>query len=98
MEKGKGCDRLFLIQKGFVKGTNLSVGSTQYADLKLGPGDHFGEGPIVTGNPSPGTVTAMTDGMAWFLTKERFMKMLGHLDLKELLRRSRHKRLLVRFI
>jgi cAMP-dependent protein kinase regulator len=95
IRKGEEGETLFIITEGYVAATDISIGGTKYADLSLGPGDYFGERPIVMGTPNAATVTAATDGKAWFLTKERFLGTLGHLNLNELIRKSQERKILV---
>jgi CRP-like cAMP-binding protein len=96
VRKGEAGETMFIIKEGYIRGTDISVGTTDYADVRLGPGDFFGERCIVTGEAYIGTATAATDGTAWTLTKERFLHTVGHLNLKELVIKSQAKKLLVR--
>jgi CRP-like cAMP-binding protein len=93
--KGGVGETLFIIKEGWIQGTDISVGTTKYADIRLGKGEYFGERPIVTGEPNPANVTALTDGTAWILTKERFQKVVGHLNLEEFVLKAQDKKLLM---
>jgi cAMP-dependent protein kinase regulator len=95
-EKGDEVLGLYIIKEGHVKGTDISFGSTNYADIRFGPGDSFGEGSLIAGTPAAATVTAFTDCVMWILTKERFFRTLGHLDLKQLVQCTQDVKLLVR--
>jgi CRP-like cAMP-binding protein len=94
--KGDVGETLFILKEGWIQATDISVGTTKYADIRLGPGEYFGERPIVTGKPNPGNAIALTDGTAWVLTKERFQKVVGHLNLEEFVLKAQDKKLLVR--
>lgn len=95
-DKGEEIQALVMIKQGFVRGTNLKAGgSTSLADIRLGPGQSFGERVIITGEKVTGTVYAETDVMAFFLTKERFLKTVGHLNLNDLMRQSADSKMLV---
>ena len=93
--KGEVGETLFIIKEGWIQGTDISVGTTKYADIRLGPGEYFGERAIITGQPNAANVTALTDGTAWILTKERFQKVVGHLNLDEFVLKAQDKKLLV---
>jgi cAMP-dependent protein kinase regulator len=95
IRKGDEGETLIIIKEGHLLATDISIGKTKYADSFLGPGDFFGERPIVMGTPNVATVTATTDGKAWFLTKERFLRTLGHLNLDELIRKGQERKILV---
>lgn len=95
IRKGEEGETLIIIKEGHVLATDISIGGTKYADVSLGPGEYFGERPIVMGTPNVGTVTATTDGKAWFLTKERFLRTLGHLNLNEMIRKGQERKILV---
>ncbi|KAL3934243.1 MAG: hypothetical protein SGARI_003477, partial [Bacillariaceae sp.] len=95
IEKGSNLHGLCVVKEGHLKATDISIGSTKYADIRFGPGESFGEGVLLSGDPSPGTVTASTNAVVWILTKERFFRILGHLDLKQLIRQSQNAKFLV---
>lgn len=96
VRKGEAGETMFIIKEGYIRGTDISIGTTDYADIRLGPGDFFGERCIVTGEAYQGTATAATDGRAWTLSKERFLHTVGHLNLNELVIKSQAKKILVR--
>lgn len=84
VNKDEEIQGLYIVKEGTVKVTNVSVGSTKYADIRFGPGECFGEGALVAERPTAGDATAATDCVIWILTKERFFRTLGHLDLEKL--------------
>ena len=94
-QKGDEGGPLIIVKEGYVLVTDISVGSTKYADLRLGPGDSFGEALLVTGGGYQGTATAATDVTAWFLSKERFLYTLGDLDMNDAILKSLDKKILV---
>ena len=85
-----------IIKEGWLQATDISVGTTKYADIRLGPGEYIGERQFVTDQPSPANVTALTDGVAWVLHKERFQKVVGHLNLEQVILKAQDKKVLVR--
>lgn len=93
--KGQEGDTLYILKEGWIEVTDISVGTTKFADLRLGPGDYFGERPIVTGEPVAGNVTCLTHGVAWIMTKQRFQQCVGHLHLEELVMKAQDAKLLV---
>jgi cAMP-dependent protein kinase regulator len=97
VEKGDEVLGLYIMKEGYVKGTDISIGSTNYADIRFGPGDSFGEGSLIDGTPAVATVTASTDCVLWVLSKERFFRTLGHMDLKGLVQHARDVKLVVSF-
>jgi cAMP-dependent protein kinase regulator len=96
-KKGDEVLGLGIIKEGYVHGSDISFGSTNYADIRFGPGDSFGEGSLISGTPSAATVIASTDCVMWILTKERFFRILGHLDLKQLVHHAQDVKLVVSF-
>lgn len=93
--KGAEATTFFIIKEGFVAGTDISIGTTKYANIRIGPGEFFGEGSIVAGTPLVGTVMALTDGTVYTLSKERFLRTLGHFDLRALAKKGQDTKLLV---
>jgi CRP-like cAMP-binding protein len=82
--KGDEIQGIYILKEGRIKVTDISLGSTKFADIRFGPGECFGERALVTETPGVGNVTAITDCVVWVLSKERFFRLLGHLDLKQL--------------
>lgn len=95
-EKGQAGDTLYILKEGWLQASDVSIGSTKYADFRLGPGDHFGEGTIISGMPVAGNATCLTDGVVWIMTKYRFQQCVGHLDLDDLVAKGTDTKLLVR--
>lgn len=74
VRKGADGDTFYVIQEGNVKITNITIGSTDYEDQTLGPGDYFGERALVTREPRTANCIAKTDGIALTIDKETFEK------------------------
>ena len=94
--KGQEGGTLFIIKEGWVQGTDISIGTTKFADICLGPGEYFGERAIVTGEPAVGNVACLTDGMAWIMSKDRFQRTVGRLNLDDLILKAQDKKYMVR--
>ena len=48
VNKGDEGDTFYVIQEGKVRVTDITIGSTNYEDQTLGPGDYFGERALVS--------------------------------------------------
>lgn len=94
-KKGEPLLGLYIVKEGHMKAVDVSIGSTKYADVRFGPGEAFGEGVLISGEPSPATVVCSTNSVLWVLTKERFFRILGHLDLQELIGQTQNAKFLV---
>jgi cAMP-dependent protein kinase regulator len=86
--KGEEITFLLIVKEGEVKATDISIGSTKFADIKVGPGRVVGERAIIYNEPSVGNLTAATNCEVFVLSKERFYRILGHLDLEQMLKRA----------
>jgi cAMP-dependent protein kinase regulator len=93
VRKGEDGDTFYVIQEGKVKVTDITIGSTDYEDQTLGPGDYFGERALVTKEPRTANCIAKTDGIALTIDQETFEKVVGKLAL--LTMKSEDKRKLV---
>jgi len=93
IEKGKTISAFYVIQEGTIRATDITIGNKKYEDVTLGPGHHFGERAILTGDPSVANGIAQTDGVALKIDKETFTMVLG--DLSQLILKSRDKTKLV---
>jgi len=92
-DEGRG---MYIMAEGHVVATDVTLGGKKLADVRMGPGEHFGERAIVTGEPYIATVNAETDGAAWFLSKVKFQQHLGRVNLTELVLKAQDRKLLVR--
>lgn len=93
--KGEAGDAFFVIQEGNCKVTDISVGTSTFEDVALGPGDYFGERALVTSEPRAANVVAESNGIAMRIDKETFETVLG--NLKRLIVKSQDKARLVSF-
>eukprot|EP00523_Entomoneis_sp_CCMP467_P000550 CAMPEP_0168755392 /NCGR_PEP_ID=MMETSP0724-20121128/20044_1 /TAXON_ID=265536 /ORGANISM="Amphiprora sp., Strain CCMP467" /LENGTH=879 /DNA_ID=CAMNT_0008804003 /DNA_START=171 /DNA_END=2810 /DNA_ORIENTATION=+ len=77
VKKGDPGDAFYVIQEGQVWIKNISVGSTTYEDIVLGPGQHFGERALITSEPRAANVVGKTSGVAFSINRSTFEKVLG---------------------
>lgn len=92
--KGEQGDTFYVIQEGEVRVTDITIGSTDYEDQTIGPGDHFGERALVTKEPRSANCIGKTEGIALCIDLETFQKGLGNLSV--LTMKSEDTRKLVR--
>jgi cAMP-dependent protein kinase regulator len=95
VRKGEGSDTFYVIQEGEVRVTDITMGSTDYEDQTLGPGEYFGERALVTKEPRTANCIGKTKGIALSIDKETFEKVVG--NLAHLTMKSEDKRKLVRY-
>jgi small-conductance mechanosensitive channel/CRP-like cAMP-binding protein len=69
LERGVVLDSLFLIASGVLSVTHPE-GTRWVEILRLGPGDHFGEIALLTGEGAWGRITALTPAVAYELPKK----------------------------
>jgi small-conductance mechanosensitive channel len=69
LDRGVVLDSLFLIASGVLSVTHLD-GTRWVEILRLGPGDHFGEIALLTGEGAFGRITALTPAVAYELPKK----------------------------
>jgi cAMP-dependent protein kinase regulator len=91
--KGEQGDIFYVIQEGTVRVTEITIGSTDYEDQTLGPGDYFGERALVTKEPRSANCIGKNKGIALCIDMETFEKVLGNLSV--LTMKSEDKRKLV---
>lgn len=92
--KGEEAHKFWLVDKGSVKMTDLTVGGKALADITVEAGDHFGQHALMSGQPLFGNAVAQEDGRAFCIDKETFVHALG--DHANALARSLGRRGLVR--
>ena len=80
VKKGEMGDHFYVLQEGEVLITDISVGSTTYADQKLGPKEYFGERSLMTSEPRAANVVALTYGVAFSIDRSSFQKVLGQMS------------------
>jgi cAMP-dependent protein kinase regulator len=77
VRKGEVGDTFYVIQEGTVSVTEIRIGSTNYEDQTLGPGDYFGERALVTKEPRAANCVGKTKGLVLCIDKETFEKAVG---------------------
>jgi small-conductance mechanosensitive channel len=75
LEPGTVPQSLFIVARGVLSFTRHD-GEAEMEILRLGPGDHYGEIGLLTGNPSTATITALTPVTMYELTKEELTGIL----------------------
>eukprot|EP00533_Pseudo-nitzschia_delicatissima_P003535 CAMPEP_0116079954 /NCGR_PEP_ID=MMETSP0327-20121206/1416_1 /TAXON_ID=44447 /ORGANISM="Pseudo-nitzschia delicatissima, Strain B596" /LENGTH=818 /DNA_ID=CAMNT_0003570611 /DNA_START=216 /DNA_END=2673 /DNA_ORIENTATION=+ len=88
IEKGKSVDVIYFLKHGRARATGIQMHGNNYADCELKSGDSFGERAIVMNQNSIATVECLTDGMAYVLTKERFLNCMQDMNVHELIQNS----------
>lgn len=80
MRKGDAADNFYIVQEGTLVATNIGLGEAKFEDVTIGPGDYVGERALVTGDPRAADVVAKTDGLAFYIDKDTFERVLGKLN------------------
>lgn len=93
MRKGDAADNFYIVQEGTLVCTNIGIGEAKYEDVMIKPGDYVGERALVTGDPRAADVIAKTDGLAFFIEKDIFERVLGKLN--DVILRAQDQRLIV---
>jgi len=65
--EGEPAESVYLIEKGWVKATRMSLDGREQAMLFLHSGEVFGDIAVFTGTPYPGTVTALEPVDLWII-------------------------------
>lgn len=91
VRKGELGDTFYVIQEGKVRVTDITIGSTDYEDQTLGPGDYFGERALVTKEPRSANCIGKTKGIALSINKETFEKVVGKLAFLTMKAEDRRK-------
>jgi cAMP-dependent protein kinase regulator len=94
IQKGSAGDTFFVISEGEVQVTDMSVGSIKFDDMKLSPGDYFGERAIAVDEPRAATVKATKKSILFSISKQAFEKVLG--KHSRVIMKSQDKKILVR--
>jgi CRP-like cAMP-binding protein len=76
--RGSGDDALFVIKSGKAELRTLGTGDQSSIVAVLGPGDYFGEMPLVTGEPSLGQIVAATPITLLRIDKDSYAQFLAH--------------------
>jgi cAMP-dependent protein kinase regulator len=81
VKKGEEGDTFYVIQEGKVRVTDITIGSTNFEEQQLGPGDYFGERALVHKEPRSANVIGKTKGIALSIDRETFEKVVGSIAL-----------------
>jgi CRP/FNR family transcriptional regulator len=65
--EGEPAESVYLIERGWVKATRMSLDGREQAMLFLHSGEVFGDIAVFTGKPYPGTVTALEPVDLWII-------------------------------
>ena len=93
VKKGEEGNALYIVKEGELLITDISVGSNEFPDVSLKPGDYFGERALATDEPRAANVTAKTNGVVFAIDRKTFEKVLG--KFSRLIIKAQDKRLLV---
>ena len=63
--EGEPADYIYILESGWVKATRMTRNGREQAMMFLRPVEVFGDIAVFTGNPYPGTVTALEDVSLW---------------------------------
>ena len=80
MRKGDAADNFYIVQEGTLVATNIGLGEAKFEDVTINPGDYVGERALVTGDPRAADVVAKTNGLAFYIDKDTFERVLGKLN------------------
>jgi len=81
VRKGEMGNEFYVIQEGEILIKDISVGSTTYADQRLGPGEYFGERSLTTSEPRAANAVASTYGVAFSIDGPTFQRKLGEISV-----------------
>jgi CRP/FNR family transcriptional regulator len=65
--EGEPAETIYLLESGWVKATRMTREGREQAMMFIRPVDLFGDIAALTGNPYPGTVTALEDVLVWLI-------------------------------
>lgn len=91
VRKGEEGATFYVIQEGKVRVTDITMGSTNYEDQTLGPGEYFGERALVTKEPRTANCIGKTKGIALSIDKDTFEKVVGKLAFLTMKSEDRRK-------
>lgn len=93
--KGEEGESFYILKTGMMVVTDISVGGTSYEDVKLSPGDYFGERALLTSEPRAANVVGIQSGTCFLIDRFTFEKVLG--NFSQVIMRSQDRIKLVRF-
>jgi len=88
MKKGDPLNEIYYIKKGHVLGSNISIRETKFANMQFQAGDSFGERALVMNEASPADGECLTDVVVWILQGERLFRILGDMDLHQMIEKN----------
>jgi CRP-like cAMP-binding protein len=80
IRKGDVGEDFFILEEGEVLVRDISMGSTVYEDVTLGPGEYFGERALAKSEPCEANVSSTKKGMAFKIKFITFNKVLGKMS------------------
>jgi len=92
VQKGDAGSVFYIVQEGSVNVHDIGLGDSKFEDLKMGPGDWFGERALLTGEPRAANVTALTEVTTLAMDRDTFEEAIG--PLKGLMEREMRKKFL----
>ena len=95
IQKGEPVDEVYFIKTGRVLAKDLATRDISFSEIEFKAGDSFGERAIAMNEPAIGTVECLTDGVAFVLTKERFLHCMQGMDLHEIIQHTTDVNVLV---
>lgn len=95
IKKGELCEEIYFVKEGRLVATEIHYHGKSYNDLTFTSGDSVGERAIVMDEAAIGTVTCATDGVAYVLTKERFLYCMQGMNMGEIVDHSIAAKVLV---
>ncbi|KAL3924729.1 MAG: hypothetical protein SGILL_000872 [Bacillariaceae sp.] len=98
VKKGEEGDTFYVIQEGKVRVTDITIGSTNFEDQTLGPGDYFGERALIHKEPRSANVIGKTKGIALTIDRETFEKVVGSIALLTIKAEDKRKLSAIRII
>jgi CRP/FNR family transcriptional regulator len=75
--EGEPAEKLYLLERGWVKATRMSVDGREQAMMFLEAGEIFGDVAVFTHSSYPGTVVALEDVDVWVIPADEFMRLLS---------------------
>lgn len=79
--EGDVADKLYILEKGWIKATRISREGREQAMLFLEAGEIFGDIAVFSETTYPGTVTALEDVDVWEIPAQEFLQLIQELPL-----------------
>ncbi len=77
--EGDVADKLYILEKGWIKATRISREGREQAMLFLEAGEIFGDIAVFSETTYPGTVTALEDVDVWEIPAQEFLQLIQEL-------------------